>query len=86
MDNCVRENKNKYVLGFLAYLVETGVFSEVKCIGILLVTYVIYYCGRSTYTGCFFKIELGFLMVGHTHEDIDQSLAVFPDIYGKMML
>jgi hypothetical protein len=30
MDNCVRENKNKYVLGFLAYLVQTEIFSEVK--------------------------------------------------------
>lgn len=30
MDNCVRENKNKYVLGFLAYLVEQEIFSEVK--------------------------------------------------------
>lgn len=29
MDNCVRENKNKYVFGFLAYLVEVGIFSEV---------------------------------------------------------
>lgn len=30
MDNCVRENKNKYVFGFLAYLVEKKVFSEVN--------------------------------------------------------
>ena len=30
MDNCVRENKNKYVLGFLAYLVQLEVFSEVR--------------------------------------------------------
>ena len=29
MDNCVRENKNKYVFGFLAYLIELEVFSEV---------------------------------------------------------
>ena len=29
MDNCVRENKNKYVFGFLAYLIELQVFSEV---------------------------------------------------------
>ena len=45
MDNCVRENKNKYVLGYLSWLVERGVFEE---------------------------IELSFLPVGHTHEDIDQ--------------
>lgn len=29
MDNCVRENKNKYVLGFLAYLVHIKIFVEV---------------------------------------------------------
>ena len=31
MDNCVRENKNKFVMGFLAYLVEVKIFSEVRC-------------------------------------------------------
>ena len=30
MDNCVRENKNKYVFGFLAYLVQMKIFVEVK--------------------------------------------------------
>lgn len=29
MDNCVRENKNRFVLGFLTYLVEAGIFAEV---------------------------------------------------------
>ena len=29
MDNCVRENKNKYVFGFLALLVEMDLFTEV---------------------------------------------------------
>ena len=29
MDNCVRENKNKYVFGFLALLVELNIFKEV---------------------------------------------------------
>jgi len=48
MDNCVRENKNKYVMGFLAFLVEQRYFVE---------------------------IEMGFLMVCHTHEDIDQSFS-----------
>lgn len=28
-DNCVRENKNKYVMGFMAWLVENEVFTEV---------------------------------------------------------
>jgi hypothetical protein len=48
MDNCVRENKNKYVLGYLSWLVQRGVFEE---------------------------IELSFLPVGHTHEDIDQMFS-----------
>lgn len=30
MDNCVRENKNKYVLGFLSLLVEKNIFTEVR--------------------------------------------------------
>ena len=30
MDNCVRENKNKYVMAFLSLLVETGIFYEVS--------------------------------------------------------
>ena len=29
MDNCVRENKNKYVFGFFALLVELEIFKEV---------------------------------------------------------
>ncbi|XP_053398137.1 uncharacterized protein LOC128556611 [Mercenaria mercenaria] len=45
LDNCPGQNKNRFVLGFLAYLIEAGVFKKVK---------------------------LSFLMVGHTHEDIDQ--------------
>ena len=30
MDNCVRENKNKYVMAFLAYLVQMKIFVEVN--------------------------------------------------------
>jgi hypothetical protein len=48
MDNCTRENKNKYVLGYLSWLVERGIFES---------------------------IELSFLPVGHTHEDIDQMFS-----------
>ncbi len=44
MDNCVKDNKNRYLLAFLSLLMVRGVFEEVK---------------------------LGFLVVGHTHEDID---------------
>ncbi len=44
MDNCVKDNKNKYLLAFLSLLMAKEVFQEVK---------------------------LKFLVVGHTHEDID---------------
>jgi hypothetical protein len=44
MDNCVRDNKNRYLLAFLSLLITKEVFEEVK---------------------------LRFLVVGHTHEDID---------------
>ena len=29
-DNCVRENKNKYVMGFMAWLVKMKIFTDVK--------------------------------------------------------
>ena len=29
LDNTARENKNQYVLAFMAYLIEMGIFSEV---------------------------------------------------------
>lgn len=50
MDNCARENKNRYVLAFMAYLVERKIFRKVK---------------------------ISFLMVGHTHEDVDQVFSKF---------
>ena len=45
LDNCWRENKNSYVVNWLASLVERGVFASV---------------------------ELSFLPVGHTHNEVDQ--------------
>eukprot|EP00105_Crassostrea_gigas_P042039 XP_019926187.1 PREDICTED: uncharacterized protein LOC105336278 [Crassostrea gigas] len=30
MDNCARENKNRYLLAFMAYLVGKGVFRKIK--------------------------------------------------------
>lgn len=48
LDNC-KENKNRVLFGFLAHLVDRGVFEQV---------------------------QVGFLMVGHTHEDIDQFFSV----------
>lgn len=49
MDNCSGDNKNYTVIGYLNWLVTTGVFNS---------------------------IEVGFLPVGHTHEDIDQGFSV----------
>ncbi len=43
-NDCVKDNKNKYLLAFLSLLMAKEMFEEVK---------------------------LGFLVVGHTHEDID---------------
>ena len=48
LDNCSRENKNKYVLSLLEMLVSLGVF---------------------------LSVEVGFLPVGHTHEDVDQAFS-----------
>ncbi|XP_061171052.1 uncharacterized protein LOC133180592 [Saccostrea echinata] len=56
MDNCARENKNRYLLGFMCYLVEIGLFR---------------------------KIKISFLMVGHTHEDIDQVFSKFSHWLGR---
>ncbi|XP_052097971.1 uncharacterized protein LOC127732831 [Mytilus californianus] len=50
MDNCFRENKNKWVFALCCFLVEMKVFEKVK---------------------------VNFLMVGHTHEDIDQLFSRF---------
>jgi CO dehydrogenase nickel-insertion accessory protein CooC1 len=44
MDDCVKENINRYLLVFLSLLMAKEMFEEVK---------------------------LGFLVVGHTHENID---------------
>jgi len=44
IDNCVKDNKNRYLLTFLSLFMAREVFEEVK---------------------------LGFLVVGHTHENID---------------
>ena len=30
LDNCIRENKNTYVITFLAWLIERGVFKVIK--------------------------------------------------------
>jgi len=48
VDNCGRENKNRFFMAYMELLVATGVF---QC------------------------IQVGFLPVGHTHEDIDQAFS-----------
>jgi hypothetical protein len=50
LDNCVGENKNRYVFAFLSLLVAKGIFKQVY---------------------------VGFLMVGHTHEDVDAMFSKF---------
>ncbi len=47
-DNCVRENKNRFIFGYLESLIAWNVVDE---------------------------IEMSFLPIGHTHEDIDQSFS-----------
>ena len=45
LDNTTKQNKGRFLFGYLAYLLHMGIFQE---------------------------IEVAFLPVGHTHEDIDQ--------------
>lgn len=52
LDNCTKENKNRYFFSFLEFLILAEVFDEV---------------------------EVGFLPVGHTHEDIDQAFSCTAD-------
>ncbi|XP_052789179.1 uncharacterized protein LOC128223807 [Mya arenaria] len=60
LDNCPGANKNRFVIGFLALLVQAGIFK---------------------------KIKLSFLMVGHTHEDIDQLFSRFStNVRDKMIM
>ncbi|XP_061174842.1 uncharacterized protein LOC133183984 [Saccostrea echinata] len=56
MDNCPGQNKNRFILGFLCWLVEIGIFK---------------------------KIKISFLMVGHTHEDIDQVFSRFSSLLSR---
>ncbi|XP_078659995.1 uncharacterized protein LOC144904736 [Branchiostoma floridae x Branchiostoma belcheri] len=50
VDNCGRENKNRFFLGLMALLVKRNFFEE---------------------------ITVNFLMVGHTHEDVDAVFSQF---------
>ena len=71
LDNTARENKNQYILSFLSYLVQMRIFSEVSIIlscetKIVCTHYVLHNIIL------LLQIQLSFLMVGHTHEDVDQ--------------
>ena len=91
MDNCYRECKNRYILGFCALLVKKGIFKEVR----LFPQKTQDYQARSLYFllslsvketqycilnwGDYIRnlqVQLSFLMVGHTHEDVDQVIKV----------
>ena len=69
MDNTCRENKNRYVLTFCAALVHLQIFKKVSK---LL---------RHNHVFKFFylKVQINFLPVGHTHEDIDQVFSRVSD-------
>jgi len=56
LDNCYRENKNKYMLGFLEWLVDKKIFT---------------------------KVVLSFMIVGHTHCDVDQLHSIWIKWYNK---
>lgn len=63
LDNCYRENKNQLFFGFVALLVHYKIFKEVA----------INICELTLYIQILLiQVQVGFLMVGHTHEDIDQ--------------
>ncbi len=48
VDNCTKENKNRYIFAYIESLIRWNIFDQV---------------------------EVGFLPVGHTHEDIDQTFS-----------
>ncbi len=56
MNNCVKDNKNRYLLTFLSSMTTREVFEEVK---------------------------LGYLVVDHTHEDIDKCFGYLSKILRK---
>ena len=66
LDNTSRENKNRFVLGFCALLVQNNVFKKVhSSVDVLL-------CIHKYHLSYTVQVRLNFLPVGHTHEDIDQ--------------
>ena len=64
LDNCFRENKNKFVMAFCALLVKFKFFSKVWC---NFPQFSLNYESMSCV-----QVRINFLPVGHTHEDVDQ--------------
>ena len=66
-DNSPKEIKNTTVVTFLSLLVKVNIVCILSiCSTILIFTFQI---------GMFRKIKLGFEIVGHTHEDVDQMFS-----------
>ena len=66
MDNTCRENKNRFVLTFCSALVHLQIFKKVSVL--LLHNY-----------DFLSQVQIIFLPVGHTHEDIDQVFSRVSD-------
>ena len=70
-----RDNKNKYILTFVALLVERGIFRKVS---------YMYNQEDQSHTQhtilsvTTFQVKMGFLPVVHAHEDIDHSVLTIP--------
>lgn len=70
LDNTASDNKNHHVLEFCSFLVENGYFKEVSfCVKIFLHLFYL--------TLARIQVIVGFMMVGHTHDDIDQMFSRF---------
>ena len=85
LDNCFRENKNKYLFSFCSLLVQKELFQKVHMINVfacilIQISYFLkmYVCktNAALLDQCIHnsmpQVKVNFLPVGHTHEDVDQ--------------
>ena len=73
MDNCFRENKNRYTFAYCALLVELKVFRKVRRVNVYM--HVKFQYGHHLFHilhRTIMQIRINFLQVGHTHADCDQ--------------